>query len=90
MGIIGNLCCEKKSLDELVQREELVTIILSLLSSDDKETLIQIFRILQAAIWDVSKNSQSLWLKKISDFEMFGEATCFILKSSTSGNNHSN
>ncbi|XP_058789457.1 uncharacterized protein LOC131663217 isoform X2 [Phymastichus coffea] len=84
VGIIGNLCCEKKSLDKLVQREELVSIILSLLSSDDKETLIQVLRILQAAIWDISKNPQSLWLKKISDFENFGEATYFILKSSTS------
>ncbi|XP_014213988.1 protein saal1 isoform X2 [Copidosoma floridanum] len=84
VGIVGNMCCQAKSLQVLLNSEELVSLILSLVTSDDKETLIQVLRILQAALWDVQKNPESLWLKKIQECEIIGEAITFILKSSTS------
>lgn len=82
------MCCEKKYLEILGSTDELVDTMLSLISSDDKETLIQVLRILQAAVWDIQVNSQSVWLKKMEECEILGEAITFILKSSTSGDNH--
>lgn len=80
------MCCEKNSLEILINFKELISLILSLVTSDDKETLIQVLRILQAALWDIQKNPESLWLKKIEEHEILGESIIFILKSSTSGN----
>jgi hypothetical protein len=79
------MCCTAKSLEILGNADELVSIILSLISSDDKETLIQVLRILRAAIWDIEINNKSIWLKKIKECEILGEAISFILKSSMSG-----
>lgn len=81
------MCCDKKFLEVLGKTDELVDMILSLISSDDKETLIQVLRVLQAIIWNIQVNPQSLWLKKIEECKILGEAITFILKSSTSGNN---
>ena len=80
------MCCETEALDELAKLDELVAVTLELISSDDKETLIQVLRILQAAFWDINKNPDSLWVKKVQDFDILGEAIIFILKSSTCGN----
>lgn len=83
------MCCEAKSLEKLGTADELVSLILSLVSSDDVELLIQVLRILHAIMWDIQKNNaESLWLKKIREFEVLGEEITFILKSSTSGNLH--
>ncbi|XP_001603162.2 uncharacterized protein LOC100119375 [Nasonia vitripennis] len=82
VGIIGNMCCETEALESLVNTNELATLVLSLISSDDPETVIQVLRVFQAALWDVQKNLDSPWLKKIKECATVGEAITFILKNS--------
>lgn len=66
--------------------DKLVEMILNLICSDDKETLIQVLRIFQAALWDIKINLQSFWIEKIKECKIIGEAITFILTSSTCGN----
>lgn len=85
VGIIGNMCCETQALETLVNTDELARLVLSLVSSDDPETVIQVLRIFQAVLWDIQKNPDSLWLKQIRECATVGEAITFILKNSLVG-----
>ena len=80
------MCCEPQARQELLSAASLVSQILSLICSNDKETVIQVLRILQSALWDIQQNSQSLWLNKLTECSMLGESTTFILRNSLSGN----
>ncbi|XP_011349515.1 uncharacterized protein LOC105286331 isoform X2 [Ooceraea biroi] len=84
LGIIGNVCCnDDKMIDTIGDDKDLVTLILNRLTSDDTRILIQLLRILQSILYRLEKNAASKWIAYLIEFEIFGDAITFILKSST-------
>lgn len=84
VGIVANMCCQSEVLEHLEKMDKFVNSLMNLLASDDTEILIQVLRILQAAIWNItSKKPSKKWLCFISQCEIFGPALTFILQSST-------
>ncbi|XP_066603346.1 protein SAAL1 [Prorops nasuta] len=83
VGIIGNMCCQESAIEKIGNEKELVTLILNLLSTDDTEILIQVLRFLQAAVWDIQKNSKSVWIDNLKQCEILEQVLVFVLKSST-------
>ncbi|XP_015112886.1 protein saal1 [Diachasma alloeum] len=87
VGITGNLCCQSDILSRVAENSELVDSLLSILLSNDTETLIQVLRILQAAVWNLqSENWSSKWLESLKQCKFLGDSLIFILKSSTNEN----
>ncbi|KAJ8674764.1 hypothetical protein QAD02_010550 [Eretmocerus hayati] len=84
VGIVGNMSCNSEALQSLVTSVKLVPAILSLISSDDKETILQVLRIIQSVIWDVQNNPESPWVETLKECKIIGESIPFILTSSTS------
>lgn len=85
MGIIGNMTCESSVLDLLGEKEELLDIILHLLSSEDTAILMQILRLLRSALWNIQMNLKSKWRINLRKSTFLREVVPFILKSSTNG-----
>lgn len=85
MGIIGNMTCESSVLDLLGEKEELLDIILHLLSSEDTAILVQILRLLRSALWNIQMNLKSKWRINLKKSTFLREVVPFILKSSTNG-----
>lgn len=85
MGIIGNMTCESSVLDLLGEKEELLDIILHLLSSEDTAILVQILRLLRSALWNIQMNLKSKWRINLRKSTFLREVVPFILKSSTNG-----
>lgn len=85
MGIIGNMCCQRDVVETLGKNKEFCSTLLSFLSSDDTETLIQILRLLQAAIWEIQRNTESVWSTILKECTYLDAALSFILQSSTNG-----
>lgn len=83
LGIIGNICCQTCILESIGNNKPLVKIIWSNLLSDDTESLHQIFRLLQAVIWDIRRNPKSQWVNNIKECEFFSDVVIFVLNSST-------
>lgn len=79
------MCCQETALEAVGNNQELTSAILNLLTSDDPESLIQILRLLQAAVWNISKNNESMWLVNLRECEFFGHTVIFMLKNSTNG-----
>ncbi|XP_061931626.1 protein saal1 isoform X2 [Apis cerana] len=85
LGIIGNMTCESSVLDLLGEKEELLDIILHLLSSEDTAILMQILRLLRSALWNIQMNLKSKWRINLRKSTFLREVVPFILKSSTNG-----
>ncbi|KAF7990576.1 hypothetical protein HCN44_000381 [Aphidius gifuensis] len=86
VGIVANMCCQSEVLKHFEKMDEFVNSLMNLLASDDTEILIQVLRILQAAIWNItSEKPAKKWLCFINQCEIFGQALTFILQSSTNG-----
>ncbi|KAG7206642.1 hypothetical protein KM043_000320 [Ampulex compressa] len=83
VGIIGNMCCQRDVVETLGKNKEFCSTLLSFLSSDDTETLIQILRLLQAAIWEIQRNTESVWSTILKECTYLDAALSFILQSST-------
>lgn len=83
LGIIGNMTCESSVLDLLGEKEELLDIILHLLSSEDTAILMQILRLLRSALWNIQINLKSKWRINLRKSTFLREVVPFILKSST-------
>ncbi|KAK0183066.1 hypothetical protein PV327_001140 [Microctonus hyperodae] len=83
VGIIGNMCSQPKALLHIANMDDLIETILILLTSSDTETLIQVLRILQAAMWDIQRNNSSKWMDTLVQCKFLGQSLTFILESST-------
>lgn len=83
LGIIGNMCCQPGILDSVGNNKQLVKTIWSNLLSDDTESLLQVFRLLQTVVWDIQKNPESQWVANIKECDFFSDIVIFVLNSST-------
>ncbi|XP_046598647.1 protein saal1 isoform X4 [Neodiprion lecontei] len=87
MGILGNMCCQSNVIQTVAERQELVSLLFNLLSTDDPETLIQLLRLLRVAVWDIQLQERrdviSPWLEHFKNYEVLGSSLVFILNSST-------
>ncbi|XP_046429717.1 protein saal1 isoform X3 [Neodiprion fabricii] len=87
MGILGNMCCQSNLIQTVAERQELVSLLFNLLSTDDPETLIQLLRLLRVAVWDIQLQERrdviSPWLEHFKNYEVLGSSLVFILNSST-------
>ncbi|XP_046486602.1 protein saal1 isoform X3 [Neodiprion pinetum] len=87
MGILGNMCCQSNVIQTVAERQELVSLLFNLLSTDDPETLIQLLRLLRVAVWDIQLQERrdviSPWLEHLKNYEVLGSSLVFILNSST-------
>ncbi|KAL2717240.1 protein SAAL1 [Vespula squamosa] len=83
LGIIGNMSCQTSILESMGNNNRLVKTIWRNLLSDDTESLLQIFRLLQAVIWDIQRNPESQWVKNIKECDFFSDIVIFVLNSST-------
>lgn len=79
------MTCESSVLDLLGEKEELLDIILHLLSSEDTAILMQILRLLRSALWNIQINLKSKWRINLRKSTFLREVVPFILKSSTNG-----
>lgn len=79
------MTCESSVLDLLGEKEELLDIILHLLSSEDTAILVQILRLLRSALWNIQMNLKSKWRINLRKSTFLREVVPFILKSSTNG-----
>ncbi|XP_035744194.1 protein saal1-like [Vespa mandarinia] len=83
LGIIGNMSCQTSILKSMGNNKQLVKTIWNNLLSDDTESLLQIFRLLQAVVWDIQRNPESQWVKNIKECDFFSDVVIFVLNSST-------
>lgn len=79
------MCSQPKALLHIANMDDLIETILILLTSSDTETLIQVLRILQAAMWDIQRNNSSKWMDTLVQCKFLGQSLTFILESSTNG-----
>lgn len=80
------MCSQPDTLSLIANTTELVNDILVHLNSDDTETLIQVLRVLQAALWDIKRDKNSKWQENLTKCEFLGERLIFILQYSANGN----
>ncbi|KAK2581435.1 hypothetical protein KPH14_005110 [Odynerus spinipes] len=83
LGIIGNICCQTSILESMGNNKQLVKTIWGNLLSDDTETLLQVFRLLQTVVWDIQRNPESQWVANIKECDFFSDVVIFVLNSST-------
>ncbi|KAG8234867.1 hypothetical protein J437_LFUL013154 [Ladona fulva] len=97
VGILGNLACQEQVRQKIGENEDLIKIIINQLTSSDSPTLIQVMRLINTCIWNLSdKNSkqsnssdpdkeenESCWISTLkTEKELLQQITCFILASS--------
>ncbi|CAD6209819.1 GSCOCG00010828001-RA-CDS [Cotesia congregata] len=83
VGILGNLCSQPTAFTRITNTPTLVTKLLSLMSSDDTETLIQVLRVLQAGSRDMQITITSPWREYLLYSKPLADALTFIFNSST-------
>lgn len=77
------MSCQTSILESMGNNKQLVKTIWRNLLSDDTESLLQIFRLLQAMVWDIQRNPESQWVKNIKECDFFSDVVIFVLNSST-------
>lgn len=77
------MSCQTSILESMGNNKQLVKIIWNNLLSDDTESLLQIFRLLQAVVWNIQRNPESQWIKNIKECNFFSDVVIFVLNSST-------
>ncbi|CAG0884667.1 unnamed protein product [Darwinula stevensoni] len=92
VGILGNICCHEAGLEKVkADQQELMQLIVALLSCTDSPTLVEVIRLLYAVVWREqeagkgnaeSNKPSSMWINLLYNEEAY-QALVFILKSST-------
>ena len=94
VGILGNICCHEAGLEKVkTDQQELMELIVALLSCTDSPTLVEVIRLLYAVVWREQEAGQgnaesnkpsSKWIDLLYTEEAY-QGLVFILKSSTNG-----
>ncbi|XP_063989500.1 protein saal1-like [Diachasmimorpha longicaudata] len=92
-GILGNICCFRELLSTVGNDVILIRATLNQLLDHDTQTIIQVVRILQTAMWKPEYSMHKVqfaedadarvpWMDQFHQCRFLGEALCFILTSS--------
>ncbi|CAH0404605.1 unnamed protein product [Chilo suppressalis] len=82
VGIIGNLCCQRTAVTNLMKMENFLRLLLEYVKSEDSLVLIQLLRLVNSALFLAENDDIPKWMNL---FESVGysEALYFILKNSS-------
>lgn len=81
IGILANLSCQDDIGNKILLDQELTTILVNLLSSDDTQTIIQIIRLLDTLI----RSAKSESCISLLNTEILWKSLAFILQNSMNG-----
>ena len=81
IGILANLSCQTEIGTQILFDQELTTVLVSLMTSDDSQTMIQIVRLLHTLL----QSSQVEPHTSLPSFETLMKSMAFILQNSLNG-----
>lgn len=84
VGIIGNMCCLSQTRDTLCVSDNAMFALLNLVSCSDSLILVQLMRLLHAALVFENSGDEITWFQHFKNFNNFVEKFSFLLANSMS------
>lgn len=82
VGIIGNMCCQKEVVNMLMKMDNLLTILIDYINTDDSLVLIQLLRLVNACLFLANEEEVNIWMELFINNE-YSAALYFMLKNSS-------
>ncbi|KAJ8729680.1 hypothetical protein PYW08_001261 [Mythimna loreyi] len=82
VGIIGNMCCQKEVVNVLMKMDNLLTILIDYINTDDSLVLVQLLRLVSACLFLANEEEVDTWMDLFATVE-YSSALYFILKNSS-------
>lgn len=82
IGIIGNMCCQKEVVNVLMKMDDLLSILMCYINTDDSLVLVQLLRLVSSCLFLANDEEIETWMNLFATVE-YSSALYFILKNSS-------